>query len=338
MSEQFNYQSALAPFMNEFAALKELAGIHVLRTKWILLEIDKFYVANHIAGAEIKSEYVESWSKTRVNDAPGTLYAKYSVWSQLARFICRQGRDCYIPQMPRYNRSGKTFSPYIFTHEQIDAIMKKSDELRLYDKHMNCTLFCVPAVIRLLYSTGLRISEALSVKNEDVNMDDGYIHIRKTKNGSERIVPINDSLKTVLKQYVSYRDRMPLKNSCCPESFFFIKTDGNCCQAQTVYTWFRWLLKACNIPYIGNHQGPRVHDLRHTMAVHSLEKMTRQGMDMYACLPVISACLGHKSLSATEQYVRLTCEMYAELAEQCSPVNAFIYPKTKHSKNHEYEH
>jgi site-specific recombinase XerD len=56
----------------------------------------------------------------------------------------------------------------------------------------------IPAIIRLLYSTGLHISEALSLKNEDVCMVENYIHIRKTKNGHERLVPICNSLKLVL--------------------------------------------------------------------------------------------------------------------------------------------
>jgi site-specific recombinase XerD len=58
-----------------------------------------------------------------------------------------------------------------------------------------------------------------------------------------------------------------------------------------------------------------------------LVQMAHNGMDLYSSLPIISACLGHKSLSATEQYVRLTSEMYPELVDQCSPVNAFVYPK-----------
>jgi integrase len=158
-------------------------------------------------------------------------------------------------------------------------------------------------------------------------MDKGFIHIRKTKNGCERIVPINDDLRAVLQQYVSYRDRMPLKNIAAPGNHFFIKPDGSPCIPRGIYRWFRKLLRKCGIPFIGNHQGPRLHDLRHTMAVHSMEQMARKGMDLYAFLPVLSTCLGHKSLSATEQYVRLTREMYPELTEQCSAVAAFVYPK-----------
>jgi len=197
----------------------------------------------------------------------------------------------------------------------------------MYDRHMNNTIFCVPTILRLLYSTGLRISEALSIKNEDVKFDKRYILIRKTKNGCERIVPINDSLFEVLQQYNSYRDKIPVKNVSSPNSFFFIKSDGKYCNAQSVYKWFRQLQTECGIPYTGNHHGPRVHDLRHTFAVHSMVQLAHEGQDLYSSLPIISVCLGHKSLSATEQYVRLTGEMYPELISQCSTINAFMYPK-----------
>ena len=94
-----------------------------------------------------------------------------------------------------------------------------------------------------------------------------------------------------------------------------------------MYWCFRKLLNLCGIPYVGNHHGPRVHDLRHTFAVHAMVQMAHNNQDLYSSLPVISACLGHKSLFATEQYVRLTSEMYPELIGQCSPINAFVYPK-----------
>jgi len=306
--------------------MKEASGCNFLRGKWILYEIDRFFQENNVPDPVITRELVNQWRKTRINDSSSTIYSKYSIIAQLARFMSRQGQECFIPRLPGNGRSKCNFTPYIFTRNQMDRILQLSDRLRIYDRHMNNTMFCVPAVMRLLYSTGLRISEALSIKNEDVKFNKGYILIRKTKNGSERIVPINGSLREVLQQYASYRDRIPVKHVVSPNSFFFIKSDGKYCNAQSIYKWFRQLLTECGIPYTGNHHGPRVHDLRHTFAVHSMVQMAHEGQDLYSSLPIISACLGHKSLFATEQYVRLTGEMYPELISQCSPINAFVYP------------
>jgi len=327
MSRKFVYTSVLAPFMNDFIALKESSGMNSLRTKWILLEIDNFFCQKNVQEAVITKELIHQWQQTRVNDHPRTLYGKLSVISQLARYMSRHGYDCYVSPLPRYSSSKSDFTPYIFTFEQMRMLFDKSSQLRVYDAHMNSTLFCVPAILRLLYSTGVRISEALSIRNRDVVFERKHIHIRRTKNGDERIIPINDELEMVLKQYLSYRDRMPVKSTHFPDSFLFIKPDGTYCTAQAVYKWFRSLLFQCHIPFTGNHRGPRVHDLRHTFAVHSLVQMARDGQDIYSSLPIISTCLGHKSLSATEQYVRLTKAMHPELIAQCSPVSAYVFPK-----------
>ena len=324
---KFVYKSVLAPFMNDFIRVKEACGCNCLRTKWILLEIDNFFCHKNVRDAVITRELINQWQQTRVNDHPRTMYGKFSVISQLARYMSKHGHDCYIPQLPRYAGSKTDFTPYIFSFEQMGLLFDNSSQLRIYDAHMNSTMFCIPAILRLLYATGLRISEALSIRNRDVAFDRKYIHIRKTKNGDERIVPIGDELERVLKQYIDYRNRMPVKSADAPDSFLFIKPDGTYCKAQSVYKWFRTLLSRSNIPYTGNHHGPRVHDLRHTFAVHALVQMARNGQDIYGSLPVISVCLGHKSLSATEQYVRLIEGMYPELVNQCSSVSAYVFPK-----------
>lgn len=335
MSEKFNYKSPLAPYMKEFVGLKTSSGVSALRTKWILLEIDKFYMDNGITVPTVTGEIVSKWRKTRVNDASNTIYTKYSVWNQLARFMCRLGIECYITPLPEYRNSRTGFTPYIFTREQMSSIMKKSGELRLHDRHMTCSINVMPALVRLLYSTGLRISEALSLRNGDVNLNESYIIIRKSKNGDERIVPLGDTMKSVLLQFLSYRDRMPIAGLSNPDSFVFVKMDGTPCACGTIYTWFRRILYQCGIPHIGNHRGPRVHDIRHTFAVHSLGKMAKTGMDLYTAMPVLSTCLGHKSLSATEQYVRLTMEEYPALATQTAPVNTFVYPKVRKGVDYE---
>ncbi len=92
---------------------------------------------------------------------------------------------------------------------------------------MNTCLFSMPALLRLLYSTGLRISEALAMRNEDVNLDENYLRVKDCKNGKERIIPISDSLASVCKEYVRYRDQLPVRK--IKSGYFFIKLDGSKC-------------------------------------------------------------------------------------------------------------
>lgn len=324
MAEKFNYSSVLAPYMRRLLDAKASAGISAHRTKWILKEFDDFAVSEKLPDAHVTETFIERWRATRTADCDRTIYAKYSVWSQLTRMMSRCGCECFIPRLPKQPKPD--FTPYIFSPEQMDAIFATADGCRLYDIRMGTALMAIPAILRLLYSTGMRVSELLSIRNGDVRLDEHSIVLRKTKNGSERIVPVGDSMERVLRQYVGYRDRMPVKGLSAPNGFLFVKPDGTAISQGVVYSNFRKILDACGIPHFGNHRGPRVHDLRHTFAVHSLVQMGRSGMDLYTGLPILSAALGHHSLTATEQYVRLTCSMYPELEERCSEINAFVYP------------
>lgn len=85
------------------------------------------------------------------------------------------------------------------------------------------------------------------------------------------------------------------------------------------------LLKA-GIKYVGNKQGPRIHDLRHTFACHSLANMAKAGIDLYTSLPILSAYLGHQSLEATNRYVRLTSNIYPELTKDFNSISMNIFP------------
>lgn len=182
MSEQFNYTSIFTPYFNSFIKMKQDKGYNVLRTKWIFLEFDKFFASIGIEDPFITSNLIDQWRKTRINDGQRTIYTKYSVWSQFCKYMCHLGHDCYIPRLPKF--PGKnSFTPYIFTHQQMEDIFQVCDSLRLYDRRMSTTLFIIPAVVRLLYGTGMRVSEALSLKNEDVDLENHCITLRKTKNG-----------------------------------------------------------------------------------------------------------------------------------------------------------
>src|SRR5690606_19810220 len=204
-----------------------------------------------------------------------------------------------------------------------------NDSLRLYVRRMSPLVFVVPAVVRLLYGTGMRVSEAASLRNADVDLENHCITLRKTKNGEHRLAPLSDSLHKVLEQYARNRNKMPLPKVNDPMGYFFISQNGSFCRAQSVYCWFRKVLAERGIPHIGNHHGPRVHDLRHTFAVHSLMKMAKSGHDLYYTLPILSTYLGHKFIGATEQYIRLTQEIHPELLNDERNLCSYIFPQIK---------
>lgn len=327
---KLNYQSIYAPYFKQFIAIKNGLGYTSLRAQWFFLELDNFFLHKDVKEIGITKQQIEQWRATRINDGQCAVYDKYCTLAQFCKYMCRIGYDCYIPRLPR-KISG--FTPHIFTHKQMMDIFQACDHFELYDRHLNTTLFIMPAVLRLLYATGLRINEALSLKNKDIDFDKKCLYVRKSKNGDERISPLSEALVIVLKQYLHYRDRMPLLRIKDEKNFFFVSPIGTRCSQGVVYDWFRKSLAASGIPHQGDHRGPRLHDLRHTFAVHSLIKMSKSGLDLYYSLPLLSTCLGHRSLKSTDQYVRLTAEIYQDLLKEGNEISAHIFPKTETNIN-----
>ena len=190
---------------------------------------------------------------------------------------------------------------------------------------MDSPVIILPALIRLLYATGLRISEALSLKDQDVHPADRTIIVKDSKNGKERLIPISSSLAEVLTEYLHYRQKLPLHKN--RGNRFFINLCGRPCTRDNIDTWFKRILRTANIS--GLRQGLRLHDLRHTFSVHSLAMMAEKDVDLYCALPTLSTYLGHQSLESTNAYVRLTAEMYPDLLKDANLICLNVFPNTQ---------
>lgn len=330
MNKRVPYRSVFAPYFDSFLKMKEQLGFGLSRFQDVFTELDRFFVATNAAELYITREQIISWNKTRVNDKARTHYDKHSILWQFCSYLSHLGHECYIHRMP--TRNWPQFIPYIFSYEQMEGIFKSADKLRLQNRCMVSTLVAIPAIIQLLYSTGMRIGEARYLKNEDVDLIRQNILLKQTKNKIERLIPINTSLFEVLNQYRIYRDKMPIKGVNAPTAPFFVSTVGSPLVKTTIGKWFAEILGQCKIPRRGDGQGPRIHDIRHTTAVHSLMKMVENGVDIYCALPILSVFLGHKSLSATEGYVRLTKEVYPDIIKMEHPVSAHIFPNNPYNE------
>jgi integrase/recombinase XerD len=272
----------------------------------------------------ISKELSDKWCIRKNNESESYWLHRSACLAGLSSYLCKIGIRSYIPQLPKRK---STFVPYVFSKNEMEAVFAAADSLRAQRKMMNSMIFIMPALVRLLYGSGLRIGEALALRNRDVNLTDNFIVVSDSKNGKERMIPLSESLSAVCREYVHYRNALPLIKS--EKSRFFISLNGSSCSPDAVYSRFQDILKIAGIPFSGNHLGPRVHDLRHTFAVTSLAQMSESGIDMYSTLPILSTFLGHQSLSATDTYVRLTAEMYPGLIKDIDMVCLNLFPEIK---------
>lgn len=242
--------------------------------------------------------------------------------SQFSKYLCELGIESYVPRVPKREKSG--YQAYIFTNKEIEDLFSAADNYILSRRLHPSVMFIMPALLRTLYSTGMRINEALSIKNKDVKFDKHVFVLNKTKNGHQRVAPINNSLEVVLKQYLVYRNKIKIPDIEASDKPFFVNTLGKSPNSGVVYSAFRQLLRIANIKYLGNHKGPHLHSIRHTACIHAMQKLIDSGMDMYCCIPILSTFIGHKQVSDTQQYIRLTQEVFPSILEKDRSINRSI--------------
>lgn len=316
-----SYDSIYGPDITQFIDMKTKLGFKYTTGKIILSQIDQLAHQQEEKTKGIRKGFAQKWCEERCNESERYRYDRIRFFAQFSSYLCDLGIPSYIPKLPRYPKN--TFVPYIYSQKEVHALFKAADELRSVKRNMNSCLICMPALIRLLYCTGIRIGEALAITDEDVNLEENYLQVKDSKNGKERIIPISTSLVVVCKEYKLYRDQLPIKNK---SEYFFVNINGNKC-GQGVRSWFKKCLNKAAIYHTGNNHGPRIHDLRHTFAVTSLASMAEAGVDLYASLPILSNYLGHGSIGATNHYVRLTANMYPDLIRDVDMTCLNVFPK-----------
>jgi len=292
---------------------------------YILNEFDKYAEAEKLNTISITKDIAESFCRKRPNESDKTRYNRICVFNRFSLYLKHLGYKSYLVTPPRVK---KRYTPYIFSEEQVARIFNVTDQLCDDKIRPHSALFAMPVLLRVLYSTGIRVGEALNLTLDDVNLKDNCFILRGCKNGEDRMVPFNQSLAEVCYEYLNHRNVIPANKS---NKRFFISYEGYPVKQNVSYHWFRKILFLAGIPHGGRGLGPRLHDLRHTYSVHALVSLGSQGMDLYVALPVMSTYLGHKSLSSTNRYVRLTTDMYPSLINSMNNAYPYMYPEINES-------
>ena len=316
------FHSILKPYFMAFLSELNQKGLDVINYKVDFMSLDEYLVSVDCHNPNIDKDTYMGWAGTQSYLSRLTFYARSCSLIKFLKYMNEIGVKCYVPRPPKAVHC--EFIPYIFSEEEIGRIFKAADEWRdpviLPDSYP----LIMPVLLRLLYSTGIRIGEACALNNRDINFNRHVIYVRDTKNRCERLAPINESLEAVLKQYIYYRDKMPLSHITCPESPFFISLRGNRVKRVSLIYRFRLILDKAQIQITPSGNQARIHDVRHTACVHAMTKIAKAGKDIYCTLPILATFMGHLHVKDTEYYVKFTRDMYPEFIQQDLSVTAAI--------------
>ncbi|WP_029060662.1 tyrosine-type recombinase/integrase [Labrenzia sp. DG1229] len=228
-------------------------------------------------------------------------YALSGFW----RYAISRGYAASSPLPQDEPRSPLRAQPHIYTHAQLQRLLDpRSIQSALRGaRQLNPATFRI--LLLLLYGAGLRFSEATGLTVEDVDVSKAILTIRDTKFHKSRLVPLGPRLALALANHMS----APLGNRILYDNaaFLLANRDGTRHASSTVQAAFDRLRCVADVHgKPGGRKVPRLHDLRHSFAVHRLTAWYRQGADVQRLLPLLSTYLGHSDLEGTKVYLTMT--------------------------------
>jgi integrase/recombinase XerD len=234
---------------------------------------------------------------------------RYSVLNGFFRFAVSRGHLDEAPLPAERPPRAPRLVPYIYSRDDLRRLL---DAIPVFRR---CPGWIAPATLRaivlLLYGAGLRDGEALRLSADDVDVPNALLTVRATKFFKTRLVPLGRDLTQVLSDYARWRaETHPAAGGPAP---LFLYRNGSAIRLKRLQEVFRSLREYAGVRRRdGARFQPRLHDLRHTFAVHRLTAWYRQGADVQRLVHHLSVYLGHAYLRDTAVYLTMTPELLRE--------------------------
>ena len=274
----------------------------------------------------LSEELVNRWIEKTAWENETNRNHRISVLRGLGDYMIRMGYNAKaIPRRLAPYRE-YAYIPYIFSEHELGLILSTIDRLceNGISRHSDLIF---PIVFRLLIGCGTRITETLHIEKNDIDLENGTLILRYTKDAKERIIPMAASL---VKRCSLYRTKCQVFRTFDSASWFFPNKHGLPYSSATAYELFRRVLSVAGISHGGKGKGPRLHDLRHTYAVRVLNKWVQAGNNLTTALPYLAIYMGHEGLKASQHYLRLTATMFPELLQTVEKEYGWIIPEVYH--------
>jgi integrase/recombinase XerD len=301
--------SALRARAEEYLAMRRALGFRLTTQGRHLMSFVRF--CEERSADRVTSDLALEWA-TRVTRGTGNeVYQarKLDTVRIFARHLQVLDPSAEIPAADILSRRYLRIPPYLYSPQEITALMAAAGALRPAQRAATWQAF-----IGLISVTGMRQGEACSLGRDDIDLDSGAIVIRDSKFGKSRMVFLHPTATAALRAYERIRDQ------AFPEAgTFLVNTRGKPLDRLNVQHTFAALVTAAGITAPPGRRAPRLHDLRHVLAVETLMDWYRDGGNIQARLPVLSTWLGHIDPKSTYWYLQQIPELLALAAGRLGP-------------------
>lgn len=242
-----------------------------------------------------------------------TWRAKRASLAGLYRYAISRGFAAASPLPEHPPKLSPPQTPYVYSSAELQRLLDATAVLNHPASRLQSMTYRM--LLLLLYGSGLRVGEAIALRLSDIDLAQRLITVCNTKFYKTRLVPVGPRLS---QQMAAYLDRRRLL--AIPEgemsAFLCSRTGHSLHYTQVIKTFQRIRSAAGIVTPTGECKPPRLHDLRHSAAVHRVLAWYKAGKDVQRLLPSLATYLGHADIRSTQQYLQMTPELLQEASRR----------------------
>ena len=257
---------------------------------------------------ELTQEMLDGWCAKRETENPRTCYNRTLVAKQFAKYAHARGLTHAVPDDAPTPKQA-TYVPHAFTCGELGRFFEACDSVEPYKGRLECLVRKVtcPAFFRLLYSSGIRTTEARLLRRVDVDLVHGVLDIRKSKGYDQHYVALHPSMTEVLQAYDAAAEKLQPGRD-----WFFESVRGGHYSKAWVSENFKSLWREAN----GDSASVRAYDLRHNYAIENISSWECDAFEASEKLNNLSRSMGHRWSSSTLYYFSMVPTLADKLQEK----------------------
>ena len=251
-----------------------------------------------------------AWAQQPSNVQPAYWAQRLSFVRGFAHYRSATDPRTEIPPDSLLPYSPKRARPYLYSEQEIRSLLRAALSMPCRYERGELRPWVYYCLLGLLSVSGLRLGEARNLEVQDVDLEAAVLTIRCAKFGKTRLVPLHPSTCKVLTDYIDRRNRHWGQRPV--SSYLFVSSSGNRLDSADIHRTFYALSRQVGLRGPSDSHGPRLHDMRHRFATHTLVHWYRSNQDPERKLPLLSAYLGHVHVADTQWYLSGSPELMRE--------------------------
>lgn len=293
--------SFLGGAAQDYLAVRRALGYKLQRAGRLLPDL-----VAHVedAGAEVlTAELALAWARQPTDVNPNWWSERLGVARGFARYLHTLDPRTEVLPGSLWPQSGRRATPYLYSAADVQALIEAARELPVPLCAANYS-----TLIGLLAATGMRVGEVIGLDLSDIDWEHQLLRVRGAKFNKARQVPLHHTTVQALSVYTQARDRHARRPG---NPSFLVSAAGTRLIYNVVHRQFFKLVDQVGLRHPVPGRRPRLHDLRHTFAVRTLEGWYADGGDVQARLPLLSTYLGHVNPANTYWYLSAAPQLLA---------------------------